>query len=372
MSAPLPPGPPPRFGERADVTGIAAFTERIDVRSPSEFAEDHLPGAVNLPVLDDEERTRVGTLYVQGSAFEARRMGAAIVARNIARMVETYARDKPPEWRPLVYCWRGGQRSRSVTLLFAEIGWRAVQLTGGYRAWRRHVVAALARPMDGFDLRVVCGVTGSGKSRLLRALDAEGAQVLDLEAMARHRGSLLGDVPDEPQPSQKAFESALHAALEGLDRARPVFVESESKRIGTLQVPETLLDAMRGAHCVRVETPLALRVALLRDDYAHFAGDPAAFAARLAPLTALHGYATIERWTEEAMAGDADTLVRELLELHYDPLYRRSIALNFPRHADGLVARVDAIDDAAFRMLARRVMDAAGGSRATAPDREVV
>ena len=366
MSTALPPGPPPRFHERAEVADIGRYAERIDVRSPAEFAEDHIPGAVNLPVLDDEERARVGTLYVQGSAFEARRMGAAIVARNIARMVETYARDKPPEWRPLVYCWRGGQRSRAVTMLFAEIGWRAVQLAGGYRAWRRHVVESLAQPWRDLDLRVVCGVTGSGKSRLLRALHAEGAQVLDLEDLARHRGSLLGDLPGALQPSQKAFESALYAALAANDRARPVFVESESKRIGTLQVPETLLEAMRGASCVRVETPLALRVALLREDYAHFIADPATFVPRLAPLTPLHGRATIERWTAAAGAGDAETLVGELLEVHYDPLYRRSIARNFPRHAEAFVATVESIDAAAFRALARRVI-AAAVTRASAP-----
>ena len=365
MSTPLPPGPPPRFGERAEVADLARYPERIDVRSPAEFAEDHIPGAVNLPVLDDEERARVGTLYVQGSAFEARRMGAALVARNIARIVETYARDRPPQWRPLVYCWRGGQRSRAVTMLFGEIGWRAVQLAGGYRAWRRHVVASLAQPLDELDLRVVCGVTGSGKSRLLRALGAEGAQVLDLEQLARHRGSLLGDVPGEPQPSQKAFESALHAALTALDRARPVFVESESKRIGAVQVPETLLAAMRAAACVRVETPLELRVALLRADYGHFADDPDAFAAQLAPLMPLHGRATIARWAAAAAAGDAESLARELLEMHYDPLYRRSIAKNFPRHAEGMVASVEAIDDAAFRALARSVID----TTATRPPR---
>jgi tRNA 2-selenouridine synthase len=356
MTAPLPPGPPPRPGERADVGDLARFEERIDVRSPAEFAEDRIPGAINLPVLDDAERARVGTLYVQGSAFEARRLGAAIVARNIAHMVETYARDKPPDWRPLVYCWRGGQRSRAVTMIFAEIGWRAVQLTGGYRAWRRHVVAALARPVEALDLRVVCGLTGSGKSRLIAALAAEGAQVLDLETIARHRGSLLGDRPGDPQPSQKWFDSQLHAALAAFDRYRPVFVESESKRIGALQLPDALLAAMRQARCVRVETPLHLRVALLEDDYGHFLADHAALGLRLAHLAPLHGNATIARWTEAAAAGDFDNLVRELLERHYDPLYLRSIERNFPRHAEGEPAAVAALDEPAFRALARRLV----------------
>jgi len=357
MSAALPPGPPPRPGERVDVGAIDRFDERIDVRSPAEYAEDHVPGAINLPVLDDAERARVGTLYVQGSAFEARRLGAAIVARNIARMVETYAHDKPPEWRPLVYCWRGGQRSRAVTLIFAEIGWRAAQLAGGYRAWRRRVVEALAQPVD-LDLRVVCGLTGSGKSRLLAALAAEGAQVLDLEGLARHRGSLLGDLPGDPQPSQKWFESQLHAALLAFDRARPVYVESESKRIGALQVPDPLLAAMRAAPCVRVETPLPLRVALLKQEYVHLIDEPGALAERLARLVPVHGRATIARWTDAASAGDDDALVRELLQQHYDPLYLRSIERNFPRHAQARVAHVTDIADAALRALARQLVQA--------------
>ena len=192
MSTPLPPGPPARTTPKADASEWASYADRIDVRSPSEFAEDHVPGAINLPVLDDAERQRVGTIYVQQSAFEARKIGAALVARNIAGICERYARDKPREFAPLVYCWRGGQRSRSLTHVLAEIGFRPVQLDGGYRAWRRHVVMMLEHLPQEFRFRVVCGLTGAGKSRLIEAIAAEGGQVLDLERLARHRGSLLG------------------------------------------------------------------------------------------------------------------------------------------------------------------------------------
>jgi tRNA 2-selenouridine synthase len=357
MSAPLPPGPPPRPDARASVAALRDFAERIDVRTPAEFAEDHIPGAVNLPVLDNAERARVGTIYAQVSAFDARKVGAAIVARNIARIVESHAGDKPREWRPLVYCWRGGQRSRSLVHVLCEIGWRAVQLDGGYRAYRRHVVATLPLSCGRFSYRVVCGLTGSGKSRLLAALAEAGAQVLDLEGIARHRGSLLGDVPGTTQPSQKWFESQLVAALESFDPARAVFVESESRRIGLLQLPDALLAAMRASPCVRVETPQPLRVALLKETYAHFLIDAKALEGRLARLAPLLGRQTLARWSEAAARGDHDTLIAELLAYHYDPMYARSIGQNFPRYRDALGAEVRDVAPAAWHALARDVID---------------
>ena len=354
---PLPPGPPPRPDARVSVDRLREFADRVDVRSPSEFAEDHIPGAINLPVLDDAERAQVGTMYAKVSAFDARKLGAAIVARNIARIVETYARDKPREWMPLVYCWRGGQRSRALTHVLSEIGWRAQQLDGGYRAYRRHVVATLQVLPQRFDYRVICGLTGAGKSRLLAALAAEGAQILDLEGLARHRGSLLGDLPGDPQPSQKWFESELVAALAALDSTRPVFVESESRKIGDLQLPETLLATMRAASCVRLQTPTPLRVAMLKDEYAHFLVAPNELGARLAHLTPVYGKQVIERWRDTAARGDFDALVAELLERHYDPMYTQSLARNFPRAGDALVARAEGTSDAAFRALARDVLE---------------
>jgi len=312
-----------------------------------------VPGAVNWPVLDDEERARVGTMYVQVSAFDARKMGAALVARRIADIVEHYTLDKPREWQPIVYCWRGGQRSRSLVHVLCEIGWRAAQLDGGYRAYRRHVVASLATMPQRFDYRLVCGLTGSGKSRLLAALAGEGAQVLDLERIAHHRGSLLGDLPDAPQPTQKSFESALFAALSSFDPRRVVYVESESRKIGTVQIPDALLAAMRASPCVRVETPQPLRVALLKHEYEHFLTATEALSSRLARLSPLHGKKTIERWSAMAAQGDHEALIDELLTLHYDPMYTRSIDRNFPRHCDATIAEVRDISTTGFRALAR-------------------
>ncbi len=359
MIAPLPPGPPPRATAGADAASWASYRDRIDVRSPGEYAEDHLPGAVNLPVLDDAERALVGAMYARMSAFDARKVGAAIVARNIAGIVETHARDKPRDWAPLVYCWRGGQRSRALVHILAEIGFRAAQLDGGYRAFRRHVVATLAESPRQFRFRVICGLTGSGKSRLIEAVAAEGGQVLDLERLARHRGSLLGDLPGDPQPTQKAFESAIFAELMAFDAARPVFVESESQRIGKLQVPEMLLTTMRASPCIRLETSQALRLALLEADYAHLMDRHAGLDTRLAPLAKLHGKATIARWSEWVRCGETAQLTAELLDLHYDPSYRRAIQTNFPRYRNAAVLQVDDVSDAAFRGLARAIAGAA-------------
>lgn len=352
----------PFFGQSVDVTALAAHSERLDVRSPGEFAIDHIPDARNAPVLDDAERARVGTLHNQVSAFEARRAGAALVSRNIATILETIAAGKPRDWSPLVYCWRGGQRSRSLTMVLNEIGFRARQLTGGYRAYRRHVAAALLTLPAQFRYHVLCGLTGTGKSRLLEALAHTDAQVLDLEALAGHRGSLLGDDPNVPQPSQKRFESRLHATLAAFDPARPVFVEGESQRIGVLQVPPVLLDAMRRASCLRIETPLAERVTLLVEDYRHWCADTAALDARLAPLAPLVGRQALARWHDLATAGDFATLVTELLAQHYDPAYRRAIARNFPRIGDARVVDVASVARDAMAELARNL---AAEARAT-------
>jgi tRNA 2-selenouridine synthase len=333
---------------------LAQHAERIDVRTPLEFAEDHVPGAMNCPVLSNEERVAVGTLHAS-SPFEAKKLGAALISRNIADIVERF-RDRPRDWAPLVYCWRGGQRSRALAHVMNEIGWRAVQLEGGYRAYRRHVVDALVHVPQRFTYRVVCGLTGSGKSRLIDALAAEGAQALDLEVLAKHRGSLLGDLPDAPQPSQKRFESLVLDALLRFDPARVVYVESESKRIGRLQVPDALLDHMRAAECARVELPREARIALLKEEYRHFLGDPELLGQRLAPLRPLIGGELLARWNAMAHAGDFDTLVGELLDRHYDPIYARSIDGNFPAIGRAITVAPQGIDASAYRAAARRLI----------------
>ena len=308
------------------------FDTIIDARSESEFALDHIPGAINCPVLNDAERILVGTAYKQVGSFEAKRLGAPLVAKNIAHAVETMFADKPRDWKPLVYCWRGGNRSGSMALIFAKIGWQVVQLEGGYKAFRGHVNAALAQPCN-LDFRVICGTTGSGKSRLLQVLDGIGAQVLDLEQLAAHRGSVLGHLPNEPQPSQKAFETRIWDLLRRFDPARPVFVESESKKVGNLRVPDAVMERMRASPCIALQLSRPNRVRLLMEDYEHFAADPAALNTQLDHLVQLHGHAKIAAWHGLANGGRMPELVDQLLVEHYDPAYLRSIDRNFAQYA---------------------------------------
>jgi len=337
---------------------LDAFDAIIDVRSPSEFAEDHIPGAINCPVLDDDERARVGTLYKQVNSFEAKKVGAALVARNIGRHIDAAFRDKPRDWKPLVYCWRGGNRSGSMAHVLARIGWPAVQLDGGYKEYRRHVNAELTELPKRFSYRVLCGTTGSGKSRLLQVMARMGAQVLDLERLAAHRGSVLGNLPSEPQPSQKAFESSVWHALRHLDPARPVFVESESKKVGSVRVPEALMECMRASPCVVLDLPQERRVQLLMEDYAHFVDAPDSLNRQLDCLVALHGREKIDRWHAMANGGQIAPLVGELLVDHYDPAYNRSIHRNFVLVGQARHVAIPDIGEDSFLRAAREIIDA--------------
>ncbi len=332
------------------IARLREYSAIVDARSESEFALDRLPGAVNWPSLNDAERHEIGTIYTQVSPFTARKLGAVRVARNVARHIETHVQGLERDWRPLVYCWRGGQRSGALATVLDHIGFSVQVLDGGYQAFRRAVIAELETLPGPLGFRVLVGRTGSAKSRLLQALAAQGAQVLDLEALAAHRGSVLGPEPGQPQPSQKAFETALWSALRRFDPARPVFAEGESRTIGRLRVPEALIEALRAAPCIHLQLPLAERVAFLLRDYGHFVDDVEAFCERLSALREVRGGATVSRWQAAARAGRLAEVVEELLVEHYDPVYERSMARHFARYgqaeplllADAAPASLDA------------------------------
>ncbi|MCX7150124.1 MAG: tRNA 2-selenouridine(34) synthase MnmH [Rhodocyclales bacterium] len=340
----------------ATVAQLAEFDAVIDARAPGEFAEDHLPGAISLPVLNDEERARVGTLYKQVSVFEAKKLGAALVSKNIARHIEEHMLDKPKSWRPLVYCWRGGQRSGAFTHILREIGWDAHRIQGGYKSWRQHVIVRLEVLPPQLKFRVVSGATGSGKSRLLEALTARGGQVLHLEELAAHKGSVLGNLPGQPQPTQKGFESQLLAALSALDPTKPVYVEAESRKIGRLQLPDALLDAIRSAPGLRIEASLQARVEFLLRDYDYAIADPAWLVERLEHLKGLQSKETLEHWRGLIAEQDFATLVEQLLTLHYDPLYQRSQASNYNSFEAAIRYATDRLDTAALDKLAAEIL----------------
>jgi tRNA 2-selenouridine synthase len=313
-----------RMVETIGPGGSAEADEIIDVRSPSEFDEDHVPGALNLPVLSDAERALVGTMYVQDDPFRARRLGAALVSRNIALHLEGPLAGRGPGWRPLVYCWRGGQRSGAMATVLSQIGWRTAVLSGGYKTYRRSVVRAL---YDGPPLAspiLLGGPTGVGKTELLACLAARGVQVVDLEDLAGHRGSLLGAVPERDQPSQKMFESRLAAALAVLDGGRPVLVEAEASRIGEVTLPPMLWAAMRQAPVIELTAPIDDRVARLVASYGADGRQRAAISEALGRLPRHISRAEVERWRGLLDGGALRELARELVETHYDPAYLRS------------------------------------------------
>ncbi|APW46760.1 tRNA 2-selenouridine(34) synthase MnmH [Rhodoferax antarcticus] len=335
---------------------LGEFDAVIDARSEDEFALDHLPGAVNWPTLNNAERIEIGTLYKQVNAFEARKRGAAIAARNIAAHIELEVIDKPKDWRPLAYCWRGGQRSGALSLILSQIGFRVTLIEGGYKAFRASLLQDVDLIAPTLYFTVVCGPTGSGKTRLLQALAGQGAQVLDLEALASHRSSVLGAVPGVPQPSQKHFDTLIWDALRQFDPLRPVFVESESKKVGNLSVPGTLVEAMRQSPCLNLQLSDTERVALLMEDYSHLVRDVDYFCERLAVLIPLQGRAVVEGWMALARSGHLPQVVQELLTKHYDPAYLQSMQRNFVQFKESkTIAPEDrsirAVDDLATQIL---------------------
>lgn len=305
------------------------FDTVIDARSEGEFDEDHLPGAVNWPTLDNDQRRDIGTLYKQVNAFEAKKRGAAHAARNIANHIDREVIDKPKDWKPLAYCWRGGKRSGSLSLILSEIGFRVTLVEGGYKAFRAALVLDIPRLVNALNWRVVCGTTGSGKTRLLKALALQGEQVLDLEALANHRSSVLGALPGIPQPTQKRYDTLVWDALRQFDPARPVYVESESKKVGNVAVPTSLIDAMRQSPCLNLVLPDAERVALLMEDYDFFVQNTEDFCGRLQVLSEFRGKVVVDGWLDKVRTGHLDVVVQELLTQHYDPVYLQSMRRNF-------------------------------------------
>jgi len=335
------------------VPDIARFDAIIDARTPAEFAQDHIPGAINCPVLSNAQRVQIGTIYKQVSPFEAKRLGAAMVSANLAHHLHETFSDKPAHWKPLIYCWRGGLRSGSMVTWLRLVGWDAQQLAGGYKAFRSHVVEQLDTLVPQLKLRVLCGATGSAKTRLLHALQQQGEQVLDLERLACHKGSLLGGLPGVAQPSQKYFETQLHQQIAGLDLARPVYVEGESPKIGRVALPLVLVQHMRQACVLEVQATAAARLAYLLADYAYLGDNAQELADKLGFLKELQGRERVGRWQAWALEGSLSPLFEELMALHYDPQYERSQSRHFSQWSQRQSIAASDLSPAAIDQLAR-------------------
>lgn len=323
---------------------IDRYQHIIDVRSPAEYQIDHICGACNFPVLSNAERKEIGLLY-KASSFDAKRRGAAMVSSRIAHYLEQHFQHHDSHWQPLIYCWRGGSRSAAFTHILRHIGWSAEQLPGGYKAYRGEVIRVLETSIPSFRFIVLCGATGVGKSDLLQTLAQAGEQVIDLEALAEHRGSALGQSLRRQQPSQKMFESRLVKQLRGFTKERVVYIESESRRVGNIYVPDSLVKAMRAARCWKIVASLEARVEYLQRSYQHFIRDPESLQQALKALIPFHGHTKVQHWITLAQQGNTAAMVADLLNTHYDPAYMRAMQKHFfhyPQAPSITMQRIDA------------------------------
>ena len=266
--------------EAVSAADLARYDAVIDVRSPAEFALDHLPGAEHLPV--------------------------------------------PASFRPLIYCWRGGQRSEAMATILSQVGWPVTLLRGGYRTYRRLVTARLYDTPQDLKLLLIDGHTGSAKTEVLHELARLGAQIIDLEGLAAHRGSLFGALAGRPQPSQKLFESQLLQVLDGLDLTRPIVVEAEASKIGDRMTPPVLWRAMQTAPRIVLEAPQVSRAHYLAAAYGDISADTDALEAAFDRLPVAPSQERREAWRAMIAAGAFADLAQALIDLHYDPAYDRA------------------------------------------------
>ena len=337
--------PVTRISAENSLADIDKFDTIIDVRSPSEFADDHIPGAINLPVLDDQQRSEIGIIYKDISPFKAKREGAAMVAKNIAAHLQNSLRDKVREWRPLVYCWRGGQRSGAMAQIFSNIGWHCSVINGGYKSYRRHVLGCLDDLPKQFSFIILSGQTGTAKTHILRAASAKGAPVIDLEKLACHRGSLLGAEPSQQQPSQRYFESCLFQALKQYNTERPILVEAESNKIGNIHIPPAFWAVMRNATTIRITAPIDARINFLQRDYAHLIHHPEFIMPLLSKLKHRHSEKKLTEWNEMVSRKNWGGFIKSLLETHYDPSYQLSGSPRLTHETEVIAATTLDIND---------------------------
>ncbi|BCJ86677.1 tRNA 2-selenouridine(34) synthase MnmH [Effusibacillus dendaii] len=310
----------------------------IDVRSEGEYQESHIPGAVNIPLLNNEERARVGTVYKQVGQGQAKELGLQIVSSKLPDLVKQI-QQAAVDTQPVVYCWRGGMRSKSVATVLDLLGIPALRLEGGYRAYRETVTERLAHFQLSARCVVIHGMTGTGKTELLKRLADDGEPVVDLEGMAGHKGSAFGSIGEHPR-NQRMFDSLLLDRLEELKGAPYLIIEAESKRIGRVNMPDFLVEAKEAGLHILLEAPLSVRVERTLDQYV--VDDPdfhekvthalQSIEKKLPPDDRKFAWQYIEEYRY-------DQLAEILLVKYYDPRYAHSM-----QQYHGPFQRIDATD----------------------------
>ncbi len=290
----------------------------IDVRSEDEYQQDHIPGAINLPILNNEERQETGTLYKQVSPQAAREYALQAVGPKLSSMVNQIE-SLTKNGSLIVYCWRGGQRSQAVATVLDLMRIPTKRLRGGYKSYRNLVNLNWQQPFP-FPVVVLHGLTGVGKTRILKELQALEQQVIDLEGLAGNRGSAFGNIGLAPQPTQKTFESRIWYEMQQFTPDRPVIVECESKRVGRLLVPDNLFAAMRGGRHLLAYDSVPNRIEKIIEDY-----DPASqkeeITGAICRLKERLGKEMVASLIDFVQSGQYKPVVEALLVQYYDPLY---------------------------------------------------
>ena len=304
------------------------FDTIIDVRSPLEFAEDHIVGAINCPVLSDLERQKVGTIYKKESSFKAKIIGSSLTAKNIAFHIENKFMEKKGSWQPLIYCWRGGQRSKAFSIVLSEVGWRTNQLKGGYKEYRNQVINFLDNIGPKLKITLISGKTGSAKTKILKSIENEGGQILDLEGLANHKGSLLGKIPDLIQPSQKFFESLIFNKIQNLNLKDKIYIEAESSKIGNIHIPKSIWKKMIKSPRIEISANVELRAKFLVSDYDYMCNNPTLINPIIKGLKNRLSKKLFDEWTNLIDRKKWFDLTKSFLENHYDPSYSSNTIKN--------------------------------------------